>query len=193
MLHRSLVTIRRRLALDRNPMRRRADRWETWLSALVVLALLVAAPLLGTRIAGARRADQQAQARASPTYRVTATVGPNLARGGTEMAGPRTAWNARWTAPDGTPHRGAVNVPYGTPADRTVPIWTDAHGRLRAHPATTKQMTANAVAFGGFAGFGIVLGGLGVLWAAHRLLDRRRFADWDARWDRTAPRWMRQY
>lgn len=194
MLHRLLVTVRRRLALDRNPMRRRVDRWEAWLSALVVLVLLIAAPLFGARIAGMRRAEQLAQAQRSPTYRVTATVGPNLARGGgSEMSGPRTVRNAHWTAPDGTPHRGAVSVPYGTPDDRTVPIWTDAHGRLRAHPVTGQQMTANAVVFGGFVGFGIFLGGLAVLWTAHRLLDRHRFADWDAQWDRIAPRWMRQY
>jgi len=194
MLHRLVVAVGRRLALDRNPMRRRVDRFEAWLSALTVLVLLVVAPVIGARFADARLAGQQAQAQTSPAYKVTATVGRDPGRSGpSEMAGPRTVRDAQWVAPDGTPRRGTVSVPYGTRYGRTVTIWTDAHGHVRAHPSTAAQMRANATVFGGFVGVAVVLGGLAVIWLGRRLLDRRRFADWDAEWATTAPRWMRQY
>lgn len=192
MLHRLLVAAARRLALDRNPMRRRVDRVEAWLTALTVLLLLVAAPIAGTHIAAQRQADQHARDRAVPAYRVQATVGP--ARSGTsQMAGPATDRAARWTGPDGKPHRGSVVAPYTMRSGQTMTIWTDAYGRQRPRPRTEAQTHADASAFGGFVAGGIVLGGLGVVWAGRRLLDRRRFADWDAQWAQIAPQWMRQY
>lgn len=195
MLHRLLPVVRRRLALDHNPMRRRMDRYQTWLSALAVLVLLVVAPLVGARLAGARRADQQAQAHASPVHRVTAyvTKGPAHGRPGNSVAGSRTSRFARWTAPDGTPRHGVLSVPYASSGAHPVTIWTDAHGDLRPRPHTTEQMSANATVIGVFGGVGALAGGLAVVWAGHRLLDRRRFAAWDAQWAHIAPRWTRQY
>lgn len=193
MLHRLWVAAVRRLALDRNPMRRRVDRAEAWLTALTVLLLLVAAPITGAHFAAQRQADQQTHHRAAPTYRVTATVG-GAARGGTtQMAGPSAERAARWTAPDGTPRSGSVIAPYSLRSGRTMTIWTDAHGRQKERPRSAEQMRADAWAYGGFVAGGIVLAGLGVVWACRRLLDRRRFADWDAQWAQIAPHWMRQY
>lgn len=192
MLHRLWVAAVRRLALDRNPMRRRVDRAEAWLTALTVLLLLVAAPITGAHFAAQRQADQKARDRAAPTYRVKATVGA-AARGGTsQMAGPASDRAARWTAPDGTPRSGRVVAPYSLRSGRTVTIWTDAHGRQQA-PRSAKEMRADAWAYGGFVAGGVLLAGLGVVWAGRRLLDRRRSADWDAQWAQIAPHWMRQY
>lgn len=192
MLHRLLVAAARRLALDRNPMRRRVDRAEAWLTALTVLLLLVAAPIAGTHLAAQRQADQHARDRAVPTYRVTATVGP-APSGDSQMAGPATGRAARWTGPDGKPHSGSVVAPSSMRSGQTMTIWTDAHGHQRTRPRTEAQVRADASAFGGFVAGGIVFGGLGVVWAGRRLLDRRRFADWDAQWAQIAPHWMRQY
>ncbi|OLB79988.1 MAG: hypothetical protein AUI14_08775 [Actinobacteria bacterium 13_2_20CM_2_71_6] len=36
--------MRHRLGLDRNPLRRRTDRLETWITLIVVLALVLAGP-----------------------------------------------------------------------------------------------------------------------------------------------------
>lgn len=192
MLHRLWAAAARRLALDRNPMRRRVDRVEAWLIAVTVLLLLVAAPIAGTHFAAQRQADQDASTRAAPAYPVKATVG--AARSGTsQMAGPGTDRAARWTGPDGSPHRGTVVAPYRMRNGQTMTIWTNAHGYQREQPRTAAQMHADASAFGGFVAAGIILVGLGVVWAGHRLLDRHRFADWDAQWAQIAPHWMRQY
>lgn len=193
MLHRLWGAALRRLALDRNPMRRRVDRVETWLTALTVLLLLVAAPIAGAHFAAQRQADEQTHGRAAPTYRVTATVG-GAARGATTlMAGPSADRAAWWTAPDGTPRSGSVVAPYSLRSGRAVTIWTDADGRQKERPPSAAQMRADAWAYGGFVAGGILLAGLGVIWAGRRLLDRRRFADWDAQWAQIAPHWMRQY
>lgn len=194
MLHRVLVALRRRLALDGNPMRRRMDRYEIWLGALTVLVLLVAAPGVGAKSADARRAAQQAENQASHAYRVTAVINQDQARTYPgDMTGPQTTRDARWTAPDGTPRHGAVSVPYGSSHQRKVTIWTDAHGNLQPRPRTPAQIDANASLFGAFAGIGVVLCGMVIVWAGHRLLDRRRLAAWDTQWTHIAPRWTRQY
>lgn len=194
-MHVRLVSaVRRRLALDRNPMRRRMDRIATWVSALAVLALLAAAPLIGAWCAAARQSAQLAHAAASPEYRVTATLARESAHAAPEDAtGQSATRSAHWIAPDGTRRQGAVNAPSNGTNGRTTTIWTDAHGNQKPRPLTHQQIRANASVFGAFIGAAVLFTGIGVIWLADRFLDRRRYAEWDHQWRRIAPRWMRQY
>ena len=194
MLARLVGAVRRRLALDRNPMRRRMDRIATWASALAVLALLATAPFIGARLAAARQSAQLAHAAASPEYRVTATLVRVSSRAAPDdSAGQPATRTAHWIAPDGTRRGGTVNAPANGTNGRTTTIWTDAHGNQKPRPLTRHQIRANASVFGAFMGAAMLFTGIGAIWVAGRLLDRRRYADWDDQWRRVAQRWMRQY
>jgi hypothetical protein len=96
---------------------------------------------------------------------------------------------ARWVAPDGTPHTGAVPAPPNARAGGTVMVWVDAAGRLTGPPLQLSQARAQAVLAALLAPLGA---GLIVLCAgqlAHALLGRRRMAAWDADWQATEPLW----
>ena len=99
---------------------------------------------------------------------------------------------ARWTAPDGTRHTGAVLAAPGTTAGRAVMVWVDTAGRLTGHPplqlsqvrgqaVLATMLTALAV------GFILLCTGL----LAHAVLGRRRLAAWDADWLATEPQWIK--
>lgn len=194
-MHVRLVSAtRRRLALDRNPMRRRMDRIATWAGALAVLVLLAAAPLIGSWCAAARQSAQLARAAASPEYRVTATLAGASTHPWHENAAARSVTrSAHWTAPDGTRRQGTVNAPTNGKDARTTGIWTDAHGNQKPRPLTPAQIHANASVFGSFMAAAAVFAGLGAIWLAGRVLNRRHYTEWDAEWRRVAQRWMRQY
>jgi hypothetical protein len=81
---------------------------------------------------------------------------------------------------------------YVTPGDLaggTVRIWVDGTGRLARPPLTRDQVTGRIQFLAGAAvsGLATLLGVVG--WLAHRSLNRRRLAGWDADWLATGPRW----
>lgn len=99
---------------------------------------------------------------------------------------------AQWTAPDGTPRAGVVDAPGGTRAGATVMVWTDSSGRptgLPLQPFDVAVREALAAVLGVFVVTGM-LACAGLL--AHRVLDRRRMAAWDAGWSETGPQWSGQ-
>ncbi|MEV0199561.1 hypothetical protein [Nonomuraea sp. NPDC050691] len=180
---------------DRNPVRRRSDRLEA-LGVVVALALLLLSvwPAVvlgrmayenGTRAersgVGARRAVPATLVRDAPG----AVADEHL------ELGARVEAEARWAGPAGKPMTGRVTAPAGAEAGTRVSVWVDARGRLvpppRRHGETVfDTVTAAllvlaggaAVSFSGFRGF-------------RRLLDRRRYAAWDAAWAEAARRWRR--
>lgn len=74
MRDRFLVSVWRRLALDRNPMRRRGDRIATWFGAFAVFALMVAGVFAGAWCANARRLAGTEYAVPVPDYRANAVA-----------------------------------------------------------------------------------------------------------------------
>lgn len=176
---------------DRNPLRRPADRAETFVLALPLVAFLVGAPLAALSSGSwAHAIAQRAElAQAASRRQVTAVV--------LTAAGPATAgsWNltavtsARWTAPDGTVVTSELPVPAYTRAGATVRVWTTRDGQLTSMPMGESQV-AYLADLGEMAGAGTValmLALVGVL--ARRSLDKRRMAAWEADWQSTGPRW----
>jgi hypothetical protein len=176
---------------DRNPLRRPADRAETIVLALLLVAFLVGAPLAafasGTWVhAMARRAEV---AQAASRHQVTAVV---LTKAGAAAVG---SWNlasvapARWTAPDGTVVTGELPVPAYTSAGAKVRVWTTRDGQPTSPPMGDSQV-ASMTQLGEIAGaaaVAVLLAVVGVL--ARSSLDKRRMAAWDADWQSTGPRW----
>ena len=176
---------------DRNPLRRPADRAETIVLALLLVAFLVGAPLAA--LASGTWAHAMAQrvelAQAASRRQVAAVV---LTPAGALTGG---SWNltsvtrARWTAPDGTVVTSELPVPVGTSAGATVDVWTTRDGQLTSHPIGESQVAslADLGEIAGAATVAVLLALVGVL--ARWSLDKRRMAAWEADWQSTGPRW----
>jgi hypothetical protein len=173
---------------DRNPLRRRSDRAQAGIVALLLAGLLAGAP--GAALAAGSwayglgvRAEQSQQA---GRHQVQAT----LLEAAPAALGQQVLVQARWTAPDGTPRSGQVPVPAaGMPAHSTVPVWTDAAGRLQSSPLRHGTVITVAVLVGTWAAIIACLLLLGSWRLARRALQRGRMAAWEADWRATAPRW----
>ncbi|MFD5268146.1 hypothetical protein [Streptomyces sp. NPDC058335] len=184
-----------------NPLRRATDLVEAWVALTALLLILLVAPVLGSLV-GALAQDTLQQAvreQRHSRHQVTATVVRKL-QGSLLEADPETASGresrtrvlADWTAPDGTPHQGAVLAGLKSPRRGDhFPLWTDTHGRLVARPLDSATATTHAV----LAGFGAALLTAGLVEGVRRLVVRRmlrrRYARWDQAWDRAGPDWGR--
>jgi hypothetical protein len=185
--------IARRVGVDRNPLRRRSDRLEAWLTLGMVLMVLVAGPLTAWRAADAVYRDS---ARATEWERqrriqVSATLAedvPLLIQGDDEVRSADAVARARWTAPDGTARSGLVSAPPGQRAGTTVTVWLDVHGGP-TRPPVERHPAANALAAGILAIFGVLVVAVGVLMLVHWRLYRRRMADWQVEWMFIEPVW----
>lgn len=175
---------------DHNPLRRSLDRVEAVIFGGLAVAFLAVAPLAATMSSHlvfgvASRAVHTQQA-----WRLVPAVLLTSARP-SQGVGYMFATKARWTAPDGSRHVGAVPALPDAKAGSTVRIWVDAAGRLTHIPLQPSQARGQAamVAILAPAALGFLLLGVGGL--AHSALARRRLAAWDSDWQATAPQWTR--
>ncbi len=171
---------------DRNPLRRRSDRIEAAVAALLLLGLVAGVPAatltagslaygLGVRAEHAQQADR---------HQIPATLLESA------QSGPWPVQVAvRWAAPDGTTRTGLVSVPGGTAAGSTVTVWTDASGQLQAKPLRHSAVIALAALTCIWAALMACVLLLGGWRLTRRGLERRRMRDWDADWRVTGPRW----
>jgi hypothetical protein len=176
--------------LDRNPLRRRTDRAETF----VILMLLVAFGC-GAWF-GAHAAARWISAKSAAEMRAQHTTIHQVRAVLLEQAVPERAYDtylgsqalARWTAPDGRKQSGMVTAPLNAPIGSTVLTWVNRSGAqvtplLPDQAAFRSDMAASATA--SVAGIVALLLGF----AVHSAIDRRRLAAWDAEWHATGPRW----
>lgn len=167
---------------DRNPLRRRWDRLESLLLAAVLLlfaACAVPAVALGSSVyAGGLSAELNGR---WVTARLV-TDAPGMTKVSPEGPGVTTATMVRWIGPDGKWRSGTAPVPPGAKAGSTVRVWTDPDGNLTLAPPDRLETTTRAIVVG--VGVQLLGGGvlLGAYALAHRALERRRDAAWDAAW-----------
>jgi len=177
--------------LDRNPLRRSADRIETTVIVMLLAAFFAGAPFTAhaaadwaygrsLRVEQAQRATVR-QVRAVLLHAATIDA---YGTGATVLMA-----QGRWKAPDGQLRTGDMPVPMGATTGTTVLEWTTADGDLTSPPLQRSQVS-NTAGFAGAAAVGflaVMLAGIGSLtrWA----LDRRRLAAWDADWLANGPRW----
>jgi hypothetical protein len=173
-------------------LRRTVDRVEALVAGGLVAVFLAGAPLAAVTAGhavcsvGARTARaQQATWRRVPA--VLLVTAPAAA-----FRQDRVIVAARWTAPDGMRHAGAVLAAPGTRAGRAVMVWVDAAGRLTGRsPLRLSQVRGQVILATVLtalaAGFIVLCAGL----LAHAVLGRRRLAAWDADWLVTEPQWTK--
>ncbi|MFC8917948.1 hypothetical protein ACFT5C_19475 [Streptomyces sp. NPDC057116] len=185
-----------------NPLRRATDLTEAWVALAALLLMCLAAPAIGWICGALTNTSLQESARLEQRQRhpVTAHV-----LGRDESARPaahdpeaatgnqiRRAVLARWTAPDGTVHTGALTAARhnADPGD-TFRIFTDGRGRPVDPPMTAETAREQAV----IAGIGTMLLAAGAAEGVRRIvvwrLVRQRYARLDRAWAQAGPDWGR--
>jgi hypothetical protein len=184
--------LRRIVAGDDNPLRRAIDKLESAIIVSLVIAFLVAAPLLAisaVRIvggAGAREAAAQ-----SSWHTVPAVLTEDASAGMIGLDGEwDTSWvTARWTAPDGATRHGFVAVGLNAKAGQTVDVWITGSGQLTSQRLTRGGLLEREVlaAIGAPVALAMLL--TVVACAVRAAANRRRMASWTKAWDAVGPRW----
>lgn len=181
---------------DRNPLRRRSDRVETYLLGGLLAAGIAGAPFAAqaaghvTYVALLRAEHVQQATRHQVRAELLQRAGNTLVSGSEfDISVPV---RARWTAITGVPQTGQLMAPTGSPQGTIVTVWTDSSGALVNPPLQPGQVAGQAdlAAAGAVAGIGILY----LCQAAfiRQVLNRRRMAAWDADWALTEPMWNRQ-
>jgi hypothetical protein len=183
----------RRLGLDRNPLRRRTDKVEVCLAAVLIATFLASAPILSMTVVGWVGRNAAAEQLATHLQQVPAIV---------QKAAPAPpAWElsgyssvpARWTAPDGQARAGQILVSGRVPAGHIVRLWVNAAGTPAGPLPGGRAEIANevAAALATIVAVGIVL--LCLTCAGRWVLDRRRLAGWEAAWAAVGPQWTKRF
>ncbi|MFF9809852.1 hypothetical protein ACF1G5_32890 [Streptomyces coeruleorubidus] len=175
-----------------NPLRRRSDRFESWFRRFLMLILIVGVPLAaaGAGLAAYESTMRTVHVQTAQRHEVTARLTSSVAG---DSGAARQPAQVRWTERNGTVMTGTTLVKPGMPEGATVKIWVDRDGTITVPPATATTAWSNGCFMGGMAAIGLVVGVYGVRAGAGRVLDRRRFAQWDAEWDLVEPQWSARF
>ncbi|WP_333742957.1 hypothetical protein [Streptomyces ardesiacus] len=178
----------------RNPLRRRSDVVEAWLTVVVALLLFVGAPLLGAATAwwGYGQAQAVVAQQRAERHHVRATVVDRTPGSlATEHLGGQQSYRAavHWTAPDGTEKSATARVPAATRHGDTVDVWLDSQGRSVPPPSDGAEIWQHSATVGSFTALGTALTVLLAHRAVRAVTLRRRLAEWDREWALTEPRW----
>jgi hypothetical protein len=176
-----------------NPLRRPSDRFEWWfrrfLMVLVLLGLPVAA--YGAGMTAYEASMRTVRAQAAERHQVTAWLTEDVRPEKDSVA--KQPAQVRWTDAAGAVHNGAALVKPGTSKGTAVRVWVDRNGTVSSPPTSTLNAKTTGWVMGGAAAFGTAFGAYG-LWVGTRLLlDRRRYAQWDAEWERAEPLWSARF
>jgi len=184
----------RRLALDGNPLRRRADKIAACLAAALVAVFLAGAPVLAMVAVGWAGRTAATGHHAAGSWRQVPAVSGQAAAGPAAVEPFGHSWMpTRWTAPDPRSHAGQIPARGALPAGRTVPPQADTAGTPAGPPPARRAVLTRqaAAAVTAVAVLEIVL--LCLARAGQWVLDRRRLADWEAEWATVGPQWTRRF
>lgn len=186
---------RTRLHRSSNPLYRRSDRAQSWFGFLLVIGLIVGVPAaaIGVGTATLHSGMETVRTQNDERHPVKARLVsdaepvPDPAGSGSPVKMP-----VRWTDKDGNRHEGQARVAPGTRAGTVVNAWVDRSGSITEPPMTSKQATATAWLAGAVTAGAtvtlILLTRAGFVY----VLDRRRYAQWEAEWALLEPQWTRR-
>ena len=175
--------LRRCYGLDRNPLRRTSDRWESW--SLAVASLLV---LLGVA-AAAVAAVLTWQARSAVHVRETAARHPVTAT--VKDIRQASAWSTAtfdvtWKDAAGHLHQDLTAAGVSGMSGDHVTVWVDRAGHVAGRPLSIGEVVIDTIG----VAMGVEVAALVLSVGGHRLvrsrLDRARARQWDAEWLRVS-------
>ncbi|MET9290836.1 hypothetical protein [Streptomyces sp. NPDC003077] len=108
---------------------------------------------------------------------------------GADFRGTHQVAPAHWTAPDGTPRTGTIEVGPDLRKGSRTSVWVRHDGQLVSPPLSRNEALTSSISAGLWTGAATALVFLGIRWWLRRCLDARRLADWDRRWAETGPLW----
>jgi hypothetical protein len=169
----------------RSELRRRSDRVETLARWVALVLLVVSVPFLlamgSARAQDVRDGAAAVRANAAPVVATITQVVPRAASAGGVPSGAVDV-TATWSGPDGTPHTVTGVELRGARVGDPWSAWLDGAGHQVRPPRTDGQAAVEGVVLAGWLLLVLGLGLLAVLAVLHRVLDRRRMADWDEDW-----------
>jgi hypothetical protein len=170
----------RRVGLDRNPMRRREDRLQSVVGAVLVLLFLIIVPVaamtIGSRVY--QTETRATQAEAAQLHQVDATV---LEVGEALIYAPVTPAKVSWLDPDGTTHTSDYQTTGIVEPGGTVSIWLNGAGNVVEPPSATRAISKAVVITTSAVFAALVLFGSSYVLLRHSL-DRRRSRQWETEW-----------
>jgi hypothetical protein len=182
----------RMLAGDDNSLRRPMDKLESAAITGLIIAFLIAAPLLAIFTAGVVGAAATRERNAESQWRpVTAVLQQSAAEGTIGADGDwETAWvRAQWTMPGGAKKTGQVAAALNAKAGQHVTVYVTPAGQLTHEPLTSAEVAERTVmaALACPVALAVVLGI--AIGATRVAANRRRMACWAREWEATGPRW----
>ncbi|WP_455753236.1 Rv1733c family protein [Streptomyces canus] len=174
-----------------NALRRASDTFECWMRRVLMVVLVLGLPAAAVSAgltayeASMRTVRTQAAERHHVTARLTST-----AEGGDWVKRPAPV---RWTDLNGVVRTGAALVKPGTPKGSTVRVWVTRDGQVTDPPATTLNARTSGWLVGTMAAFGVAAGSYAAGAGMRLVLNRRRYAQWDAEWGLVEPRWSARF
>lgn len=175
-----------------NPLRRTSDRFESWFRGLLMLVLVLGLPVaaLSAGTTAYESSVRTVQAQSADRQEVTARLTSNVK--GVTTDGKQQA-QVRWTDDNGMVRTGTTLVKSGTPKGATVRVWVDRDGGLTSPPMSELNATTTGWFVGGMAAVGVGAGFFAARAGMRHVLDRRRYAQWDAEWDLVEPLWSSRF
>lgn len=175
-----------------NPLRRRSDRVEAWV--VLIAFLLVTLGGVTTAVLTWSAAHDVAQEQRAERQRVPAVVTQHADGEGRETFykapnSDSTRVPVRWTAPDGTVRHGTAEVPDGSRAGTSVPVWIDSDGSQTAPPPGTAMTVFQSGLCAGLATGTFVALVLAAQAGVRGQIDRKRADAWERAWAEVEPRW----
>lgn len=184
-----------RSGLGRNALRRPTDRLEALVClGLYALAVVATVMTIVAAITVTSSLSERAFRESADRYTVQAVV---VTKAPTRENDPLSTTSpagsvpvpVHWRTIDGSWRFGHANVELGTPAGSTTKVWLDRAGDQVAGPLTHSEAVIRGIA----VGLGRESAAVLVLWlagfAARRLFDRSRLADWERAWVSADARW----
>ncbi|WP_159073485.1 hypothetical protein [Streptomyces sp. RTd22] len=178
-----------RLSASGNPLLRRSDRIQFWVSVLLMALLAVGLPAASLSAGWAAYGSQMHTARVQAAQRHQ--VSARLTGEPTDMGTGKQFGRVRWTAKDGTERTAVTRVERGTPQGANVKVWVNRHGDLVEAPLRPAVARTTGWIAGSITAGAVALIVLNVRRGISCAMDRRRHTQWGAEWDRMEPRWPR--
>ncbi|WP_330231252.1 hypothetical protein OHA40_01405 [Nocardia sp. NBC_00508] len=170
----------RRVGLDRNPLRRREDRVQAGVAALLALVFLIVVPVLAVTVGGGvyRVETAAVQAETARLHQVDATV---IETGKAPLYAPVVPARVSWKDAEGVTHTSDYQSTTVVEPGSTVSIWLNEDGAVVEPPSAT-QAASKAVLLTSGALLGVSVVFAGTYWLLRRGLDRRRLRQWESEW-----------
>ena len=168
------LKLKRRMACDGNPLRRRSDVIAAWLTPVAILIFIALIPVAAKVTSSLTHAQNAAVARAMPTWNVVEGHLLRSAPGPVQTDNGGNLWNevvpAQWTF-QGHQHEGAVPVLAGSRVGDRQKIYLNDAGQVQTPPLDATQLadrtdTITFIALGVLALVLLTLKGI-----ARRILD----------------------